>query len=60
MEVARGNAEAMNCAPMAGEDGLRKAQTINVRLKTAPSSKISNANDILAGEHRGYVDMNYL
>ena len=58
MEVARGNAEAMDCAPMAGEDGFRKARTINVRLKTTPSSKISNANDILAGEHRGYVDMN--
>ena len=59
VEVARGNAKAMNCAPMAVDDGFRKAQTINVRLKIAPSSKISNANDILAGEHRGYIDMNY-
>ena len=58
MEVARGNAEAMDCAPMGGEDGFWKARTTNVRLKIAPSSKISNANDILAGEHRDYVDMN--
>ena len=58
MEVARGNAEAMNCAPMAGKDGFRKSRTINVRLKTALSSKISNANDIFTGEHGQYVDMN--
>ena len=58
MEVARGNAQAVNYAPMTGEDSFRKARTINVRLKTTPSSKISNANDILTGEHGQYVNMN--
>ena len=58
VEVTRRNVETMNCAPMTGEDGFRKAQTINVRLKTTPSSKISNANDFLTGEHGQYVDMN--
>jgi hypothetical protein len=60
LEVACRDAEAVNCALMAGEDGVRQAQIINDRVGTATSFGVSYADDLLGGEYGDCVDMNCL